>query len=166
MGGASTARAIDVTSTVRMANESDVDAITDLINVAYEVEAFFIEGNRTSAAEVRSLREHGFFLVLDGADGLAASVYVKVEGERGYFGLLSVAPAEQGTGLGRRLVAVAEAMCQSEGCTAMDIKVVNLRTELPPWYRRLGYTESGTAPFPEDAPTRVPCHFIVMSKSL
>jgi hypothetical protein len=40
---------------------------------------------------------------------------------------------------------------------------VNLRAELPPLYRRLGYMESGTAPFEDDALTR-PCHFVMMSK--
>jgi hypothetical protein len=48
----------------------------------------------------------------------------------------------------------------------MDIHIVNLREELPPYYRRLGYAERGTLPF--SAPERAsrPCHFIVMTKPL
>jgi hypothetical protein len=33
----------------------------------------------------------------------------------------------------------------------MDLRVVNLRVELPPFYRRLGYAETGIAPFAGDA---------------
>jgi len=41
-----------------------------------------------------------------------------------------------------------------------------LRTELPPFYQRRGYVETGTTPFVEDVPTKIPCHFINMSKPL
>jgi hypothetical protein len=44
--------------------------------------------------------------------------------------------------------------------------VVNLREELPPFYRRLGYVESGTENFPTGKPTHHPCHFLKMSKPL
>ena len=48
----------------------------------------------------------------------------------------------------------------------MDLRIVNLREELPAFYRKLGYTETGTEPFPETEPTRLPCHLICMSKQL
>lgn len=160
------ARSFVLAPAIRQAGPHDAEAIARLINLAYRVEAFFIEGNRTSAGEVGRLLGQGRFLVLDGDGGrLAGAVYVEVGTERGYFGMLSVDPAHQGAGIGRRLVAVAEAMCQAQGCQAMDLQVVNLRTELPPWYRSLGYRESGTIPFDSDALER-PAHFIRMSKLL
>lgn len=163
--------------TVRRATQADAADIAALINQVYAVvEKDFANGERTTEEEVRTLQEQGHFLVIDCMDGrkpgrrparrgagLAASVFVKMVRRRGYFGLLSVAPDYQGCGLGRRLVAVAEALCEAEGCTAMDLQVVNLRTELAPWYRSLGYRECGTAPFHE---ARVPCHFIRMTKAL
>jgi hypothetical protein len=48
----------------------------------------------------------------------------------------------------------------------MDINVVDLRTELPPIYRKLGYSVSGTSPLPDSIPTKLPCHFIQMTKPL
>ena len=48
----------------------------------------------------------------------------------------------------------------------MDIHIVNLREELPGYYRRLGYTEQGTLPFSQPSRASRPCHFIVMSKDL
>jgi len=152
-------------SVVRSATAADVDRIAALVNAAFAVERFFIDGDRTNASEVRTLLERGTFLVAENG-GLVACIYVEVRGARGYFGLLSVDPDRQGSGLGRHLVAEAEAFCRQAGCAHMDIHTVDLRLELPPFYRRLGYLETGTAPFPEDAHPKQPCHFITMSKAL
>jgi hypothetical protein len=46
------------------------------------------------------------------------------------------------------------------------LSVVDLRTELPPFYRALGYAERTTAPFPHPERATQPCHMIVMSKNL
>jgi len=48
----------------------------------------------------------------------------------------------------------------------MDLRVVNLRKELPEFYRRLGYVVTGTSPVPADVMTKQLCHFINMSKGL
>jgi GNAT superfamily N-acetyltransferase len=155
-----------VATTVRPANRADVPALTKLINECYAVEAFFVDGDRTHEREIGGLIESGHFLVLDrGAGGLAGAVYVKTSGERGYFGMLSVAPDVRGLGIGRRLVAVAEAYCLAQGCTAMDLQIVNLREELGPWYRSQGYQESGTAPY-DHRDLKRPAHFVKMSKAL
>jgi ribosomal protein S18 acetylase RimI-like enzyme len=154
--------------TVRAADAADIPAIVRLVNRAYAVEEFFIRGPRTDEAEIAALMTKGSFLVLDHEDSdgeLAASVYVKSEGTRGYFGLLAVDDTQQGAGLGRRLVSIAEALCAARGCVAMDLQVVNLRTELRPWYRSLGYQEHGIAPFP-DVEVKQPCHFVLMTKPL
>jgi GNAT superfamily N-acetyltransferase len=157
----------DLGLTIRRATGDDAEAIANLVNRAYQVERFFVEGERTSTAEIAELQQRGDFLVLDyAAGGLAAAVYFRIANERGYFGLLSVDHHLQGSGIGKRLVAVAEAMCEAAGCRAMDLQVVNLRSELPPWYRSLGYRQYGTQPFPHEAPTKRPCHFILMSKPL
>ena len=154
-----------VSPSVRRAGVDDVDALTQLVNQAYAIEAFFVEGDRTTDDEIRAMAAAGHFLVLDRGDGLAAAVFVRVDGERGYFGMLSVDPDLQGLGLGRRLVAVAEALCAARGCTRMDLQIINLREELGPWYRSLGYQEVGTAPY-QHRDTKRPCHFIKMTKAL
>ena len=85
---------------------------------------------------------------------------------RAYLGLLAVDPAHQQCGLGSVLMDAAEDYCRGLGASFMDIKVVNLRAELPAYYRRRGYVETGTSPFPTDIETKLPCHFIDMSKTL
>jgi len=151
--------------TLRDATAGDTADVLRLVNGAFAVERFFVPGDRIDAAEVERCLQRGAFVLLEEPGPHAVGcIYVELKGERGYFGLLSVEPGRQGAGIGRRLIAAAEDRCRAAGCTAMDIKVVNLRAELPPIYRRLGYVETGTAPFTGNA-TR-PCHFILMTKPL
>ena len=152
--------------TLRPATAADIPSIVRLTNAAYAIEKFFVAADRTDADAVQRLMAKGSFLVEDAADGaVAGSVYVETRGARGYFGLLSVDPARQGTGLGRKLVDAAEAHVRAAGARAMDIRVVNLRTELPPFYRKLGYVEAGEDHEPIPQAMR-PCHYLLMTKTL
>jgi predicted N-acetyltransferase YhbS len=137
-----------------------------LINAAYRVEDFFKLSDRIGRAEVLDKMQHGRFLMLEEHDAVVGCVYVEVNDRIGCFGLLSIDPRRQKQGLGARLIDIAEAACGDAGCSEMEIRVVDLRTELPPYYRRFGYVEAGTCPFPADEPTSQPCHFILMRKQL
>ena len=151
----------------RLAVAGDAPALAALINLAYRVEDFFKIGDRTNASDVQDKMAHGAFIVLeDDGSPIAGSVYVSAEDGLGYFGMLSIDPARQGQGLGKRLILEAEDYCRRAGCRVMELEVVNLRTELPPFYRRFGYVETGTRPFSETERISRPCHFIVMSKAL
>lgn len=150
---------------VRAAREGDTDAIVSLVNDAYRVEAFFVGGNRTGADEVRDLIRTGQCHVVEVADVVVACVQVAVADGRGYFGTLAVKPSAQGRGLGRRLITFAEDSARRAGCAAMDIKVVNLRTDLIRFYEALGYVVTGAEPYVH-RPVLQPCHFVLMTKSL
>lgn len=151
---------------IRQAAESDAGVLTRLINAAFEVEKFFLESDRISLAQVREYFHTGAFLVAEDGGEMAACVYVELRGERGYFGLLSVDRVCQRSGLGRRMVAAAEEFCREAGCRFMDLRIVNLREELPAYYTKLGYSETGASPFPAEVETKLPCHFIEMTKAL
>lgn len=150
---------------LRIAQPDEADSITALINLAFQVEKFFVDGDRIGVAEVHSLFQKGWFLVIDTAGELSGCVYIEPRGSHGYLGLLSIHPQRQGTGLGARLVAAAEEHARAQSLAAMDLNIVNVREDLPPFYRKLGYVETGTAPFPPEVPTKIPCHFICMSKT-
>lgn len=154
------------TLTVRLAVPDDAVTLAPLISLAYRVEDFFKIGDRTDPDDVRARMNSGAFLVLEDRGTVVGCVYVKIDGETGYFGMLSIDPARQGQGLGVRMIHAAEDHCRRAGCREMELEVVNLRTELPPFYRKFGYVESGTRPFTDTEKTKLPCHFIVMSKSL
>jgi len=151
---------------VEMAKTADAEALTALINAAFAVEKFFIDGNRVNLDMVRALLEKGRFLVARNEAGVAGCVYLERRGERGYLGLLSVDPARQKTGLGRLLMEAAEDYGRECWWKAVDLRVVNLREELPAFYRRLGYQDCGEEEFPPGEPARLPCHFLKMTKAL
>jgi GNAT superfamily N-acetyltransferase len=151
---------------IRPALRSEAEALAILINAAFRVELPFIDGDRISPDGVRAYMEKGKFLLAEDSTGLAGCVYVELQGERGYLGLLGVEPRRQGTGLGRKLMAAAEGFFRQRGCVAVDLRIVSARAPLPAFYRHLGYEETGTAPFPCDVQSKVPCHYIMMSKAI
>jgi predicted N-acetyltransferase YhbS len=156
----------DQNMSTRHARESDVAAVARIINAAFQVERFFLAADRINFAEVRSRMERGAFLLLEDCGALVGCVYVELRGERGYIGLLSVEPERQKAGLSRVLMIEAETYFREKGCRVAELRIVNLRKELGPYYRHLGYCESGTEPFPPEIPAILPCHFIVMTKTL
>lgn len=159
--------AMNSTVPIRTGVPADAAKITRVINSAFRIaEGFFIDGPRISEAEVERLLVKGAFLLAEVEDKLNGCVYVELRGDRSYLGLLSVEPSCQQSGLGSLLMIEAENYCRDRGSRVMDIYTVNLREELPAFYRRRGYVETGTTPFPEDVETKIPCHFINMSKPL
>jgi ribosomal protein S18 acetylase RimI-like enzyme len=156
------------TPTIRVASTEDASPITRLVNAAFAVEAFFKIGDRTTTGEILEMMRTGEFLLLEAA-GLAPAgcVYFTVKPDRrAHFGMLSIDPSRQGRGFGRMLIDAVEARARERGCRVMDLHIVNLREELPGFYRKLGYTEYGTLPFPDGERSTRPCHFVLMSKAL
>jgi GNAT superfamily N-acetyltransferase len=154
------------TISLRTAGVDDISAIVSLLNAAFAMEWAFIAKDRTSAAEIARYLETGTFFVVDGERAqLGACMYVEQRADRMYLGMLAISPSQQGRGLGRQMMAAAERHAASLGCGAIDIRVVNLRIELPPFYRALGFVENGTEPLVDPLLTK-PAHFIRMTKPL
>jgi N-acetylglutamate synthase-like GNAT family acetyltransferase len=152
---------------IRSAQPADVETITRVINAAFQrAESFFIQRDRVDSAAVRRFLESGEFLLREDERGIAGCVYVEKRGERAYAGLLAVEPSRQGSGCGSQLMQAAEDHCRQSGCRHMDLRIVNLRAELPEFYRRRGYVQTGTSPFTAGIETKLPCHFINMTKPL
>ena len=151
---------------IRVATSSDTPQIVDLINRAFAVERFFKSGDRTDPEQVQQMMKHGEFLLLVYGNDLLACVFVRTTGDRGYIGTLSVDPERQRSGLGKRMMREAEEYCRSAGCKVVDIRIVNLRTELPLIYHKFGFVETGTESAEVIKNATQPIHFITMSKSL
>jgi predicted N-acetyltransferase YhbS len=151
---------------IRTARPSDIDTIVRLVNTAFLVEQFFIERDRTNPEMVGELMKKGKFLIAEDGPTPVASIYTELRGERGYFGMLSVDPDQQRKGVGRILVAAAEKLFRDAGCHFCDLRIVSARTDLHPYYTSLGYVETGTAPYEATVPTKIPVHFIDMTKRL
>jgi GNAT superfamily N-acetyltransferase len=152
---------------LRIAEMRDAEAIVSVINVAFRLaEGFLIDRDRIDLQTVQELLQQGTFLVAEDSS-LCGCVYVEPRGgNRTYLGLLAVDPRLQKAGLGSQLMSAAEAHCAKTGSRFMDLQIVSVRKELPDFYHRRGYAESGIAPFPADLNPKVPCHFVLMSKPL
>jgi len=152
------------TFSIRTASADDVPQIVALLNAAFAMERDFIDKDRTSAPEIERYMTTGTFFVVDGdANTLAACMYLEQRAERLYLGMLAINPSQQGRGLGRQMMAAAERQAAALGCTSIDIRIVNRRTELPPFYQALGFVDNGTEPLVEPLLTK-PAHFIRMTK--
>jgi GNAT superfamily N-acetyltransferase len=160
---------------LRIATETDFEALMRLINKAFQIESFFKLKDRVNAEILQEYFRKGSFLIYEengeenGEESgqFLACVFVELKGNSAYLGLLSVDPKQQKKGLGRRLVAAAEEFARESGAHFMELTIVNLRTELLAIYEKLGYKVTGTEPFPaEQMPVSQPCHFICMKKEL
>src|SRR5580765_1194856 len=133
---------------VRSAASADAPAIVALVNAAFAVEKAFVDGERTTLDEIRVLLGKGEFLLADDPAGtIAVCAYVEQRGFRAYVGVLSVHPHRQGAGLGKQMMSAIEDYCRNRRVRSLDIRILSLRHELPPFYRKLGFVEEGTAPY-------------------
>jgi ribosomal protein S18 acetylase RimI-like enzyme len=140
-----------------------------MINAAFTVETF-LEGTRTDFERLSAYFRKGEVLLGEEASGqLIGSIYTERRLPRGYLGMLAIDPAHQRAGHGRTLMAAGEEHLRGKGCVAVDISVIEWRTELPPIYRKLGYVETTIEDFQPSQklkPGIPPCRIIVMSKPL
>jgi len=152
---------------LRVAEIRDAEAIVSVINAAFrQAESFLIDRDRIDLKTVREFLRTGSFLVAVDLGSLCGCVYVEPRGDRSYLGLLSVDPQRQNSGLGSKLMDAAEDHCARAGSRFIDLRIVNVRRELPSFYHHRGYVETGTEPFPLDLSPKLTCHFVTMSKSL
>ncbi|PSJ40993.1 bifunctional helix-turn-helix transcriptional regulator/GNAT family N-acetyltransferase [Allosphingosinicella deserti] len=168
------------------AMDADIPAIVTLMNAAYRgtgaaaswcSEADFIAGDRTNAAWLRAeiaANSDAALMVWRRADGaIQGSVWLEPKGEGlWYLGSLAIDPGVQNSGLGRRLLALAEARIAAQGGREVMMNVINIRESLIAWYERRGYRPCGeTASFPygDDRfgiPKRGDLYFVTLRKSL
>ena len=142
---------------------ADVPALVALINHAYRgpaspqawtTETHLLEGPRISEGHVLEMvaatgTTQATLLTYMNGDLLQGCVYLEAKGAQLYLGTLAVAPEAQARGVGRQLLAAAEAYAQQYGCTTIKITVLSARPELLAWYERHGYARTGVAePFP------------------
>ncbi|MDE1915435.1 MAG: GNAT family N-acetyltransferase [Sphingomonadales bacterium] len=153
----------------RLATTDDLPALKALVEKAYRGdtarsgwthEADLLEDERISAEDLAGVLADPAMRVLvmptDGA-GLLATVSITDLGatcapDKGiaYLGMLGVDPEQQAGGVGRAMIAAAEALAvQDFGAHTMRMTVISRRVELIAYYLRRGYVDTGkTSPFP------------------
>lgn len=175
----------------RHATAADVDTIVALVESAYRgdaskqgwtTEADLLDGRRTGADDVFASIERPRSCILlaerpltspGQARDLLACAHVAEEDGAGYFGMFSVQPNLQGSGIGKLVLDEAERIVHDEWTLpAMRMTVIDIRDELIAFYERRGYRRTGIIkPFPYgDArfglPKRDDLRFEVLEKIL
>jgi ribosomal protein S18 acetylase RimI-like enzyme len=164
--------------TIRAATGADLILLHPVIERAYRGdaarggwthEADLIEGTRTDLATLEAIlaSRTDRLLVAEQDGAIIGCVQVSDRGSGiAYLGLLCIDPALQAAGLGRRLIAAAEAEARLTFAAAtMEMTVIDSRTELVAYYERRGYALSGewrAFPIPLDPPLSM----VVLTKDL
>lgn len=172
------------TLTFRTATVLDIDAIVALVTSAYRgdasrvgwtTEADFLDGARIDPEVLRTdiLRDRSVVLLAEQDGQLLACAHIADENGAGYFGMFSVDPGLQGSGIGKRLMEEVERIVLIQwGLPLMRMTVIDIRAELIAFYERRGYRRTGvTRPFPYGderfgVPLRDDLRFEVLEKPL
>jgi GNAT superfamily N-acetyltransferase len=168
----------------RAAGGDDIGALVALVESAYRgdvsrtgwtTEADLLDGQRTDPVSLAALlaRADSRVLLAESHGRLLACAHVEKQGDIGYFGMFSVRPDRQGSGLGRAVLAEGERVAREEWhCREMQMTVISCRDELVAWYERRGYHRTGVfKPFPYGderfgIPKRDDLRFEILAKPL
>lgn len=147
------------------ATPADRDALLALIQSAYRgessragwtTEADLLGGQRTDPEGLDAIfaNPDQTLLIARQDGGIVGCIALTDKGGgRFYFGMLTIAPALQGAGLGKQLLAAAEDRACDAGASVMEMWVIKQRADLIAWYERRGYRPTGAfEPFPMDDP--------------
>ena len=170
--------------TFRPATLTDIPALIALVTSAYRgdtskqgwtTEADLLDGQRIDAEALRhdiERTDSRILLALENGEVLACA-HVAIEDGTGYFGMFAVSPDQQGSGVGKRMMAEAERLAREDwGLPGMRMTVIDIRDELIAFYERRGYLRTGIKkPFPYGderygIPRRDDLRFEVLQKTL
>jgi RimJ/RimL family protein N-acetyltransferase len=137
---------------LELAKEEQAEEICSLVNLAYRGdtgwtrETDLVSGDRTTIDEVRRYLqdEKAHLLVVNAGDRIKTCICIEQENDCAYIGYFAVHPGEQGRGVGKEVLALAE----NYALTELNLKkyvmlVVSQRKELISYYESQGYVRTG-----------------------
>ncbi len=160
------------------AEDSDLTALHPVVESAYRGdaarqgwthEADLLSGARTDIETLRDILANPDMRLLiakQGAKVLGCVQLTRQDGNMAYLGLLCVDPTLQAAGLGRQLIAAAEACARTVfAADIIEMTVIEQRRELIAYYERRGYARTGER---RDFPIAVepPLFMAVLAKHL
>lgn len=149
----------------RTATPEDANQIQELVQAAFRTEDSRPDwtGNtelastfRIDVEEVASKianPENTILMAFDNDNSLVASIEVsKRDGNCGRLSMIAVSDRYQRSGVGRFVLAYAEAYCRRVwGAEKFSLNALSIRKTLIEWYMRQGYQKTGeTSPFPRE----------------
>lgn len=159
---------------------TNVAELNTLINLSYRgdsskkgwtTEADLLDGLRIDEATLAEYIGDSNTTVLkytNDSDEIEGCVYLNLNEGKLYIGMLTVNPTMQNSGIGKQLLAAAEAHAIERGCHKLWMTVITTRHELIAYYQRKGFNLTGELkPFPTDTKFGVqkqPLKLLVMEK--
>jgi N-acetylglutamate synthase-like GNAT family acetyltransferase len=167
---------------ITKATDADIKDLVLLVNSAYRGDEakrgwtneadLLVGGIRIDDNEMREMMEDDEHIVLKHlSDGVITGCVSLIKKEDYlYLGMLTVSPALQGGGTGKKLLQAAEDFGKASAYQRIRMTVITARAELIQWYTRHGYTDTGDrVPFPY-APgygePSEPLEFMVLEKTI
>ena len=137
---------------IQIATTADIPALLPIINSAFRGdsarqgwthESDLIQGERRTDEEtlVKILNDPDAVMLkyTDEQGIIQGCVHLQNKPRGLYLGMLTVNPALQGAGIGKKFLAAADERAQQLGCPCIYMTVISVRTELIAWYQRHGY---------------------------
>lgn len=128
-----------MTPTIRAIEDADVPAV-----IALWHEAGVARPWNDPATDIAFARRgpHGTVLVAEVGGRIVASAMAGEDGHRGWLYYVAVAPGQQGTGLGRRMVEAGEAWLAARGVWKVQLLVRRENEGVLGFYDHLGYRDT------------------------
>ncbi|GJD62765.1 GNAT family acetyltransferase [Methylobacterium frigidaeris] len=130
-----------MTPTIREIEDADVPAVIALWHAAGVARPW-----NDPATDIAFARrgEHGTVLVAEVEGRVLASAMAGEDGHRGWLYYVAVAPEQQSSGLGRRMVEAAEAWLASRGVWKVQLLVRRENAGVLGFYDHLGYRDTNS----------------------
>ncbi|MDX2204771.1 MAG: GNAT family N-acetyltransferase [Hyphomicrobiaceae bacterium] len=136
--------------TLERAGAGDLDALQALQRAAYarNRERLGVEPLPLLADYAQLLRTQEVWVVRDGA-ALAGAILLEPHGDHLLLWSIATAPARQGSGLGRALLAATDARARQLGLSQVRLYTGSPLSHLIAWYGRHGYAVTHTETLPD-----------------
>lgn len=154
---------------IRLATIDDLASILSVMNAAYRPagvpgwthENAWLSGARIDARQLTEVLQRTSATMLVGElspHGVVATILLEHIGDEVYLGMLAVSPERQARGMGKQLLAAAEAYASAHWQPQRFVmSVLSARSELINFYLRRGYARTGKVlDFPHDANVGTP----------
>jgi N-acetylglutamate synthase-like GNAT family acetyltransferase len=130
---------------IRAARPAEAEAIVALLQRAFGVYRGKLQPESSALLEtadmIRTAMKTGTILLAERAGRILGCVSVQRKGDCAYAGRLAVEPMEQGIGVGRALLAAAEALARQMGLGRLRVDVRLKLRDNRAFFRALGFVE-------------------------
>lgn len=160
----------------------DAEKIEKLVNGAYRgeyskkgwtTEAELLGGIRIDKSAITELitQQDSKIFIYKIHNEIKGCVNIIGKGKTLYLGMLTVDPALQNSGIGKKILRYVDQYAIQNAFQAIEMTVISKRDELIAWYERNGYSKTGEKrPFPMTNPKfgipKMALEFIVLNKKI